>query len=113
MACCNRNPYARVRRLVVRGRRGVKEEITPEWLTKRSNAVRTSKYGNCLSWALFSLLYQFKRAANIYFLMITILTFLPFSPKSPWSMAGTFGTVLIFSMLKELWEDCARVREDR
>lgn len=34
-----------------------------------------------LSWAPLSLLYQFKRAANIYFLIISVLTFMPFSPK--------------------------------
>lgn len=32
-------------------------------------------------WAPKSLLFQFKRAANIYFLIITILTFQSFSPK--------------------------------
>lgn len=57
-------------------------------------------------------MYQFKRAANIYFLFITILTFFSFSPKSAWSMMGTFSAVLIFSMLKELYEDHGRKRED-
>lgn len=34
-----------------------------------------------LTWAPKSLFMQFKRAANIYFLVITVLTALPFSPK--------------------------------
>jgi phospholipid-transporting ATPase len=50
-------------------------------------------------------LFQFKRAANIYFLMITILTAQYFSPKSPASMIGTFAAVLFFTMLKEAYED--------
>lgn len=61
---------------------------------------------------MFSLLRQFYRAANIYFLFISILTFFSFSPKSPWSMVGTFSAVLIFSMLKDLYEDHGRKRED-
>jgi len=53
-------------------------------------------------------LFQFKRAANIYFLMITILTAQYFSPKSPGSMIGTFAAVLFFTMLKEAYEDYQR-----
>lgn len=71
---------------------------------KKPNAVRTTKY-TFLSWAPLSLLFQFKRAANIYFLIISILTCLSFSPKNPTSMIGTFAFVLIFTMFKELYED--------
>jgi len=70
---------------------------------KISNSIRTTKY-TLLSWAPLSLLFQFKRAANVYFLLISILTTLPFSPKSPASMIGTFAIVLIFTMFKELYE---------
>jgi hypothetical protein len=47
----------------------------PEKHNKRhaKNSVRTSKY-TFASWAPLSLLYQFTRAANIYFLIISILT---------------------------------------
>lgn len=69
-----------------------------------SNHIRTSRY-TLLSWAPKSLLLQFKRAANIYFLIISILTAMPFSPKKPASMIGTFATVLFFTMLKEAYED--------
>jgi phospholipid-transporting ATPase len=79
---------------------------------KASNKTRTSKY-TLLSWAPLSLLYQFTRVANIYFLIISILTAMPFSPKSPGSMIGTFAGVLIFTMLKELFEDYFRMRSDR
>jgi len=79
---------------------------------KRSNSVRTSKY-TFLTWAPLSLLYQFSRAANIYFLWISILTSMPFSPKAPASMIGTFAGVLIFTMFKELFEDYYRMKSDR
>ena len=71
---------------------------------KVSNKVRTTKY-TILSWAPLSLLFQFKRAANVYFLIISILTTMPFSPKTPASMIGTFAMVLFFTMLKEAYED--------
>lgn len=65
--------------------------------------MRTQRY-TALTWAPLSLLYQFKRLANVYFLIITVLTFMSFSPKAPASMAGTFGLVLFFTMLKEAYE---------
>ena len=77
-----------------------------------SNTVRTTKY-TALTWAPLSLIYQFKRAANVYFLVITILTIMPFSPKRPASMIGTFSMVLIFTMLKEAYEDYQRYKSDR
>ena len=81
-------------------------------MRKLSNKVRTTKY-TLLSWIPLSLFYQFKRAANVYFLFITILTAMPFSPKRPSSMIGTFSMVLIFTMLKEAYEDYQRYKSDR
>ena len=72
--------------------------------TKKENRVRTTKY-TALTWFPLSLLFQFKRAANIYFLIISILTCMSFSPKTPASMIGTFAMVLFFTMLKEAYED--------
>lgn len=66
-----------------------------------------------MTWAPLSLLFQFKRVANIYFLVISILTCQSFSPKSPGSMIGTFAAVLFFTMLKEAYEDFMRYRSDR
>ena len=59
-----------------------------------------------------SLLFQFKRAANIYFLIITILTCLPTSPKSPQTQIATFAFMLLVTMLKEAWEDSQRAKSD-
>ena len=38
---------------------------------------------------------------------------MPFSPKSVISMVGTFSMVLIFTMLKELYEDYFRHKADK
>jgi len=75
------------------------------------NTVRTTKYTKW-TWAPLSLFNQFRRAANVYFLIITILTTLPFSPKKPASMIGTFTLVLVFTMLKEAYEDLLRYKSD-
>jgi hypothetical protein len=77
-----------------------------------SNNIRTSKY-SVLSFAPKSLLMQFFRAANIYFLIISILTVFDFSPKNPISMIGTFVAVLVFTMIKEAYEDYFRHKSDR
>jgi len=47
---------------------------------KTTNKVSMTRY-TALTWAPLSLLYQFKRISNIYFLVITVLTYMPFSPK--------------------------------
>lgn len=69
----------------------------------KNNQISTTKY-NVATWIPKSLLLQFKRTANIYFLVISILTFFSFSPKNPVTMVGTFAIVLIFTMLKEGYE---------
>ena len=74
--------------------------------------MRTQRY-SLLTWAPLSLLFQFKRVSNIYFLVITILTFMPFSPKNPSSMIATFLLVLVFTMLKEAYEDYQRYKQDK
>ena len=76
-----------------------------------TNKTRTAKY-TWYTWAPLSLLFQFTRVANIYFLFISILTWMSFSPKSPGSMIGTFSAVLIFTMFKELFEDIFRMISD-
>lgn len=77
----------------------------------KSNYIKTSRY-TILSWLPKSLFWQFRRVANIYFLIISVLTAMPFSPKNPYSMAMTFAGVLIFSILKEAYEDYFRHKQD-
>jgi phospholipid-transporting ATPase len=76
-----------------------------------SNKVRTAKY-NLITWAPKSLLTQFYRAANVYFLIISVLSAQYFSPKTPVSIIGTFVAVLFFTMLKEAYEDWGRHKSD-
>lgn len=45
-----------------------------------NNKIRSTKY-NIFSWLPKSLIMQFKRVANIYFLIVAILNFFYFSPK--------------------------------
>jgi phospholipid-transporting ATPase len=78
----------------------------------KTNMISTTKY-NVFSWIPKSLFLQFQRAANIYFLVISILTFFYFSPKSAVSMVGTFAIVLVFTMLKEGYEDIKRYKQDK
>ena len=91
---------------------GSDEKIRKNKSRRMTNKVRTTKY-TWLSWAPLSLLMQFRRAANIYFLIISILTLMPFSPKTPASMIGTFTFVLFVTMLKEALENYFRYKSDK
>jgi magnesium-transporting ATPase (P-type) len=77
-----------------------------------NNRIQTTKY-SIITWAPKSLIMQFKRAANIYFLIVTILTFLSFSPVEPASMIATFIFVLACTMVKEAIEDYGRYLQDK
>jgi len=77
-----------------------------------NNYVSTTKY-SLLTFLPKSLIMQFMRVANIYFLVITILTNLSFSPKQPASQIMTFVMVLFFTMVKEGFEDLQRFKQDR
>ena len=77
-----------------------------------SNAISTTKY-SVLTWAPKSLLWQFRKAANVYFLIISILSMMPFSPKKWASLVITFSSVLFMTMLKEAYEDYFRYKQDR
>lgn len=58
----------------------IDEESALQKNPKTANRVSMTRY-TALTWAPLSLLYQFKRISNIYFLVITVLTYMPFSPK--------------------------------
>lgn len=77
----------------------------------KDNSVSTTKY-NFITWLPKSLFMQFFRLANLYFLIISILSFFPFSPKEPISMSGTLLFVLLLVMIKEAYEDCKRYQSD-
>ena len=76
-----------------------------------NNKTTTTKY-TLINFLPKSLLMQFKKVANIYFLVVTILTFCSFSPINPASMVGTFIFVLTCTMIKEAIEDYRRYQQD-
>lgn len=60
-----------------------------------------------------ALLYQYKKLANWYFLLMTILSTLPISPWSSVTMITPTSFVLLISILREGIEDYARHQSDK
>lgn len=70
-----------------------------------SNYVRTTKY-TALTFLPLSLFNQFKRYANIYFLIVAILQSIPaISPLNPLSAIAPLVFVISLSMIREGYED--------
>lgn len=84
----------------------------PEKAKYKSNYISTTKY-NVLTFLPFALILQFKRYANIYFLVAAILQSIPLiSPLSPASAVAPLVFVLGLSMAREGVEDFKRWRSD-
>lgn len=78
-----------------------------------SNYLSTTKY-NILTFLPFSLFIQFRRVANIYFLVTAILQSISFiSPLNPFSAVAPLVFVLSVSMIREGLEDYLRYRSDK
>lgn len=77
-----------------------------------NNYVRTTRY-TVLSFIPLTLLENFKRMANIYFLIIAVLGFMPWSPISPIFQIIPLLFVISVSMLKALIEDLLRYKNDK
>lgn len=78
---------------------------------QNNNYVRTTRY-TVWSFIPLTLLENFKRLANVYFLLMAILGFMPWSPLSPAIQLLPLVFVIAVSMLKELIEDIFRYRND-
>lgn len=77
-----------------------------------SNFISTSKY-TALSFFPKALMLQFKRYANIYFLMMAILQSIPvISPVNPFSSIAPLIFVISLSIIREGFEDLSRHRSD-
>lgn len=77
------------------------------------NYLSTTKY-NLLSFLPLSLFLQFRRVANIYFLITAILQSIPLiSPLHPFSAIAPLVFVLSVSILREGVEDYLRYRSDK
>lgn len=81
-------------------------------IKKGNNAVTTSKY-TILTFIPKNLIEQFKRLANIYFLMISGFQLIPgLSPTGRFTTLVPLVIVLTITALKEIVEDIARHRQD-
>jgi len=78
----------------------------------RNNMINQAKY-NIFTFLPMSLLFQFFRLANVYFLIIAILQLISIvSPLSPTTAVVPLVVVLLFSMTREGVEDLARHKYD-
>ena len=78
-----------------------------------SNYLSTTKY-NLVNFLPFSLFIQFRRVANIYFLVTAILQSISYiSPLHPFSAIAPLVFVLGVSMIREGIEDYLRYRSDK
>ncbi|XP_042005369.1 phospholipid-transporting ATPase 3-like [Salvia splendens] len=77
----------------------------------KANSVSTTKY-DIFTFLPKGLFEQFRRIANLYFLMISILSCTPVSPVSPITSVIPLTLVLLVSLIKEAWEDWKRFQND-
>ncbi|RDX61623.1 putative phospholipid-transporting ATPase 4, partial [Mucuna pruriens] len=75
------------------------------------NDISTTKY-NVITFLPKALFEQFRRVANIYFLLAACLSASPISPLSPLSMIAPLAFVVGLSMAKEALEDSRRFLQD-
>ncbi|KMZ61764.1 putative Phospholipid-transporting ATPase [Zostera marina] len=78
----------------------------------KGNSISTTKY-NVLTFLPKGLFEQFRRVANLYFLMISILSTTPISPVHPITNVVPLSLVLFVSLVKEAFEDWKRLLNDR
>ncbi|XP_040867598.1 phospholipid-transporting ATPase 3 isoform X2 [Glycine max] len=77
----------------------------------KGNSISTTKY-NFFTFLPKGLFEQFRRVANLYFLMISILSTTPISPVSPITNVLPLSLVLLVSLIKEAFEDWKRFQND-
>ncbi|CAK0900450.1 unnamed protein product, partial [Prorocentrum cordatum] len=76
----------------------------------RPNAVRNSRF-TPLTWLPKSLFEQFRRTANVFFLCVSVLVFI--EPVISWlTCTAFFVAVLLWTALKDLYEDLKKRRDD-
>ncbi|KAG8094537.1 hypothetical protein GUJ93_ZPchr0012g21779 [Zizania palustris] len=76
-----------------------------------TNYISTTKY-NILTFLPKAIFEQFRRVANLYFLLTAILSFTPVCPFSAVSMVAPLAFVVGLSMIKEGVEDWRRFMQD-
>ncbi|EMS61035.1 Phospholipid-transporting ATPase 6 [Triticum urartu] len=83
----------------------------PKPLKYPTNYISTTKY-NVLTFLPKAIFEQFRRVANLYFLLTAILSLTPVCPFSPVSMIAPLAFVVGLSMIKEALEDWRRFMQD-
>ncbi|KAL0380544.1 UNVERIFIED_CONTAM: putative phospholipid-transporting ATPase 4 [Sesamum angustifolium] len=88
----------------------------PDMHTKKplkycSNYISTTKY-NIITFLPKAIFEQFRRVANLYFLLAAVLSLTPISPFSAVSMIAPLAFVVGLSMAKEAMEDWRRFIQD-
>ena len=79
----------------------------------KDNSVDTKKY-NCITFLPKALFYQFRRVANLYFLICAILQCIPaISPLGAETALVPIVIVLSVSLIREAIEDCSRAKLDK
>ncbi|XP_010272160.1 PREDICTED: phospholipid-transporting ATPase 3-like [Nelumbo nucifera] len=78
----------------------------------KGNSISTTKY-NIFTFLPKGLFEQFRRVANLYFLMISVLSTTPISPVHPITNVVPLSLVLFVSLVKEAFEDWKRLHNDR
>eukprot|EP00456_Euglypha_rotunda_P056333 TRINITY_DN4623_c0_g1_i3.p1 TRINITY_DN4623_c0_g1~~TRINITY_DN4623_c0_g1_i3.p1 ORF type:complete len:731 (-),score=111.22 TRINITY_DN4623_c0_g1_i3:24-2075(-) len=77
-----------------------------------TNYISTTKY-NIVTFLPKNLFEQFQKKANLYFLIVAIISLTPLSPKTPFVSVAPLVFVLAVSAIKEAIEDYARYKMDR
>ncbi|KAK8960196.1 putative phospholipid-transporting ATPase 4 [Platanthera guangdongensis] len=80
-------------------------------LSYPSNYISTTKY-NIITFFPKAIFEQFRRVANVYFLLAAILSLTPIAPFSAVSMIAPLAFVVGLSMAKEAMEDWSRFMQD-
>lgn len=78
----------------------------------KGNSISTTKY-SVFTFLPKGLFEQFRRVANLYFLMISILSTTPISPVHPITNVVPLSLVLFVSLVKEAFEDWKRLQNDK
>lgn len=91
---------------------GVSLHHTTSFYNHQGNSVSTTKF-NLFTFLPKGLFEQFRRLANLYFLVIAILSLAPISPIQPITNILPLVLVLCISLSKEAFEDWRRFRNDK